>query len=64
MLREIIVSISPEGEVEVSVKGHAGTGCKDLTRQLEAALGQTTADTKTAEYHLPEHQASRQRAGH
>ncbi len=59
----ITVTISPEGEVEVKVQGHGGSGCKDLTRQLESALGQTTGDKPTAEYHLPQSQGQRQHNG-
>lgn len=56
MQRQIVVTIAPEGAVEVKVEGHAGPGCKDLTRGLEAALGQTEQDRRTAEYHQPERQ--------
>jgi len=48
-MKEITVNISEAGDVEVSTKGFAGKACQDATRQLEAALGATTADTPTAE---------------
>lgn len=63
MQRQILVTISPDGAVEVKVQGHSGPGCRDLTRQLEEALGQTKADRMTAEYHQPERQTSRQQQG-
>ncbi|MCK6473797.1 MAG: DUF2997 domain-containing protein [Planctomycetes bacterium] len=63
MLRQIVVTIAPDGAVEVKVEGHAGPGCRDLTRALEADLGQTEHDRWTAEYHQPERQDDRQQAG-
>ena len=54
MIKEVIVTISPEGETKVEVKGHAGPGCSEVTRRLEAALGETVADIKTREYHQSE----------
>ena len=63
MKREVIVTITPAGEIEVKVQGHAGPGCKDLTKQLEAALGETTGDAKTTEFNLPDQEQQRQQAG-
>jgi hypothetical protein len=47
----ILVTIGPTGEVTVSVHGIAGPSCQDLTRPLEAALGATSEDARTAEYY-------------
>lgn len=63
MQRQIIVTIAPDGAVEVKVEGHAGPGCRDLTKALEADLGQTEQDRRTSEYHQPELRDDRQRAG-
>lgn len=49
MSEEIIIEISPEGETTVGVKGVKGTACRDLTRNLEKALGTVTEDKHTAE---------------
>ena len=49
----ILETIGPTGETTVSVQGTAGPSCQDLTRALEAALGATTHDTRTAEYYRP-----------
>lgn len=46
---EITITISPEGETEVSVKGVKGKGCQALTKALEDALGTVTSDTPTPE---------------
>lgn len=64
MQRQIVVTIAPDGVIEVRVNGHDGPGCKALTRDLEAALGQTEQDRCTAEYHQPERQEGRQETGH
>ena len=47
----IVVTIGPTGEVTVSVEGVAGPTCQALTRPLEAALGVTREDTRTADYY-------------
>ena len=47
----IVVTIGPTGEVTVSVEGVAGPACQALTHPLEAALGVTREDTRTAEYY-------------
>lgn len=49
-MEEIIVDISPEGEVKISVKGVKGKSCKDLTKALEAALGDVKESKTTREY--------------
>lgn len=38
-LHEVEVVISPDGTTTVQVRGLAGTGCLDLTADLEGALG-------------------------
>lgn len=60
MSNEIVVTISAGGEAKVEVKGYTGPGCKDLTRQLEAALGATTSDIKTREYYQADRAHQRQ----
>lgn len=49
MNQQIEVTVSTSGEVEVSVKGVCGTGCKDLTKQLEHDLGVVASDKATPE---------------
>jgi hypothetical protein len=49
----ILVTIGPTGEVTVSVHGVAGPSCQELTRPLEAVLGATTEDARSAEYYRP-----------
>jgi len=38
-LHEIEVTIHPDGRVELQVRGVQGTQCLDITKDLEAALG-------------------------
>ena len=48
---EIEVTISPEGKAFVKVTGVAGTGCVELARGIEEALGTTKRIDYTAEYY-------------
>ena len=50
-MERIDVEIATDGKVTVSVKGVKGKSCTDVTKSLEAALGQTVSDEKTREYH-------------
>jgi hypothetical protein len=50
-VQEIEVVISPEGKVEVHVKGVKGASCVDLTRELERYLGGRVSNRRhTHEY--------------
>lgn len=51
-MERVTVTIK-DGEVVVSTDGFAGKACQDVTRQLEAALGQTTKDVATSEMAKP-----------
>lgn len=51
MAEEIIITIDTEGNPTIAVAGVAGASCKDLTKALEASLGNTTSDTKTKEFY-------------
>lgn len=46
---EITITITPEGETEVSVAGVKGVGCRALTEALERELGAVISDTPTRE---------------
>lgn len=49
---ELQIVISPQGEVQIEVKGMQGSGCTDLTRFLEEALGEVEKRTLKAEYYV------------
>ena len=50
-MEQIIITIDKDASVKVEVQGHAGSGCTSLTKEIERALGETTKDEKTQEYH-------------
>ena len=54
MSEEITVTISPDGNVKVSVKGVKGKSCKALTKGLEAALGDVEHSQVTREIYETE----------
>jgi len=53
-MREIKVTVSPNGEVKVSTEGFSGSSCKDVTKDLEKLLGVVEDETYTTEYYLNE----------
>jgi len=57
MKERIDITIGPDGDVQIAVKGHKGQGCKALTRAIESALGQTVKDAKTSEWFEKERNA-------
>jgi Protein of unknown function (DUF2997) len=55
MPRIIEVTVSPTGESTVQTKGFAGSDCQQASKFIEDALGITTGERKTAEFHaIPE----------
>ena len=51
MTQIIEILVSPTGEVQVQTKGFTGSSCRNASGFLEAALGQRTSETLTAEFH-------------
>jgi Protein of unknown function (DUF2997) len=47
---EIEITVKPDGTVTVEAIGVVGSGCQQLTRAIEQALGTTTADQKKPEF--------------
>ena len=47
---EIVVTIE-DGKAKVETKGFEGKACLDATADLERAMGITTQDDKTPEFH-------------
>jgi hypothetical protein len=51
MTQQITVEIDVEGDVKVAVSGVKGSGCQALTSAIEQAIGKTTSDDQTPEFH-------------
>lgn len=47
---QVLVSISPTGEVTVEAQGVKGAGCHALTKAIEQSLGVVAADNLKPEY--------------
>jgi hypothetical protein len=51
-LNKIIeIIVTPSGETKLETKGFAGASCQNVSRFLEQALGQTTSQELTPEFH-------------
>ena len=48
--RELVITIGPDGEVQIQVVGISGKGCLDFTKFLEDELGDVTERVHTTEY--------------
>ena len=55
--RDIVITIGPDGEVEITVEGVAGKDCMDFTKFLEDELGEVTKREFTSEYYQTEESA-------
>ncbi|MBI1349122.1 DUF2997 domain-containing protein [bacterium] len=55
----IVVTISPQGEITLETQGLTGPSCRDVSRQLEAALGLVTRDTPTTAFYVGEWEETR-----
>ena len=51
MPQTVAVLIDENGDIEVQTSGFAGPDCKKATADLERALGKTSKDVITPEYH-------------
>lgn len=54
MKQELEITITPDGEVKIEVKGVKGSSCVDLTKDIEEALGVVTDREHTSEYYQQE----------
>lgn len=50
-MAQVKITISKEGDVSIAVNGVAGESCKDLTKNIERAIGTVTSDIPTKEMH-------------
>ena len=51
---QINVTIDEKGNPTVEVEGYTGKGCKDITKNIEAALGAVTETTEKPEFYRQE----------
>lgn len=49
-MREIIITIAPDGDTKVEAVGFQGAECLKATAAIERALGKTTGDVKKPEF--------------
>ncbi len=54
--KDIIITIGPDGNVQLQVQGVAGKECLDFTKFLEDELGEVTDRQHTGEYYQEEEQ--------
>ncbi len=50
-MKLIEITISLEGQTRLETRGFHGATCQEASRLLERALGNTTAEQLTSEYH-------------
>ena len=62
-MQEIKIIIAKDGKVTIDVEGIKGSGCKDLTKKLEKALGSSKSKKKT-EYYQEDSQGEQQSVGY
>ncbi len=49
--KELIIEISPDGEVKIKTEGFKGTECEEELKPIEKAVGKVKSRTKTSEYY-------------
>jgi len=50
-VKTIVITVSPLGETRLETKGFAGSECRSASRFLETALGTSSNEQLTAEFH-------------
>jgi hypothetical protein len=56
-MKQVIITVSPKGEVKVQTAGFSGTSCQQATAEFERALGKTTSDAPTEEAYVEQNNA-------
>ena len=51
---DLDIQIGPDGKVTFQVKGVPGSKCLDITKELEAELGEILSREYTSEYYMQE----------
>ena len=50
-MKTIEITVDPQGQAKVETKGFSGSECREASRFLELALGRSTGEKLTAEFH-------------
>lgn len=50
-MKTIEITVSPTGQTQVQTKGFSGSSCRQASTFIEQALGQSTGEQFTAEFH-------------
>jgi hypothetical protein len=51
MNKQVIVTVSPDGEVSIEAVGFKGSSCEKATKAIEQALGTSGKRSKKPEYY-------------
>jgi hypothetical protein len=54
--REFDITIGPDGNVELHVKGFKGRGCLEALKLFEEIVGEVKSQRETSEFYEPEEQ--------
>ena len=54
--REFEISIGPDGNVELHVKGYKGSRCHDAVKFFEQIVGEIQSQRETSEFYEPDEQ--------
>ena len=57
----IEIVVEPDGTTSVETRGFVGPSCREASTFIERALGSTTSETLTAEFHQTATQPQRER---
>jgi hypothetical protein len=52
--REFDITITPDGSVELLVKGFKGKRCLEVVKLFEKVVGELQSEQHTSEFYLPE----------
>ena len=54
--REYEITIAPDGQVELNIKGYKGKRCLDAVKMFEQIIGDVKSQRETSEFYEPEEQ--------
>lgn len=62
-MRQLIVTVTPEGDVQIEATGFKGNACEKATAELEKAFGLLKSKTKKPEYYVADTAAQQKMRG-